>query len=68
MKTTVDIPDEVLKEAMRHSKASTKRDASVGALEEYNRRKRMAALTRHLGTFEHFMTLDELMRMRTNQD
>lgn len=67
MKTTVDIPDKVLKEAMKHSKATTKREAIVGALEEYNRRKRMAGLTRHLGTFKQFMTLEELFKMREDR-
>ncbi|HZZ41504.1 MAG TPA: type II toxin-antitoxin system VapB family antitoxin [Tepidisphaeraceae bacterium] len=64
MKTSIDIPDKVLKEAMRHTKSSTKRDAVVKAMEEFNRRERMAALVKHLGTFEDFMTLEELMKMR----
>jgi len=41
MKTTVDIPDSVLKEAMRFTKARTKRQAIVTALEDFNRRRRM---------------------------
>jgi Arc/MetJ family transcription regulator len=64
MKTTIDIPDDMLKEAIKHSKAATKREAVVTALEEYNRRKRMARLVQHLGTFKDFMTLEELMKMR----
>jgi len=64
MKTTVDIPNEMLVEAMKHSKAATKREAVVAALDEYNRRHRVAALRRHLGTFKDFMTPDELMKMR----
>ena len=34
MKTTVDIPDKMLRDAMRHTKAKTKREAIVKALEE----------------------------------
>jgi Arc/MetJ family transcription regulator len=34
MKTTVNIPDKVLRDAMRHTKAKTKREAIVKALEE----------------------------------
>ena len=64
MKTTIDIPDKVLREAIRHSKAATKREAVLTALEDYNRRQRMASLARHFGTFEKFMTLEELMKMR----
>ncbi|RPJ58748.1 MAG: DUF2191 domain-containing protein, partial [Acidobacteria bacterium] len=44
MKTTVDIPEEMLREAMRHSGAATKKEAVRLAIEEYNRRKRMARL------------------------
>jgi Arc/MetJ family transcription regulator len=64
MKTTIDIPEAMLKEAMRNSKAETKRDAVLAALDEYNRRRRQARLIRHLGTFKDFMTLEELQRMR----
>jgi Arc/MetJ family transcription regulator len=64
MKTTIDIPEAMLKEAMRNSKAETKRDAVLAALDEYNRRRRQAKLIRHLGTFKDFMTPEELQRMR----
>jgi Arc/MetJ family transcription regulator len=64
MKTTIDIPDAVLKEAMRHTKAVSKRDAVVKAMEEYNRRQRLARLAAKLGTSETFMTFEELMKRR----
>jgi Arc/MetJ family transcription regulator len=64
MKTTIDIPDKMLSEAMRNSRAQTKRDAVLAALDEYNRRRRMAKLVRHLGTFKNFMTQQELRQMR----
>ncbi|HVR76622.1 MAG TPA: type II toxin-antitoxin system VapB family antitoxin [Planctomycetota bacterium] len=64
MKTTVDIPEKVLAEAMRHSRASTKRDCVLAALNEYNHRRRMARLAEHLGTFDGFMTREELLRLR----
>ena len=51
MKTTVDIPEGELKEAMRFTKAKTKREAVVKALEEFNRRRRMAELVKYSGTF-----------------
>ena len=64
MKTTVDIPDKVLREAMRFSKAPTKRQAVLAALEEYNRRHRMAKLVKVLGKSDGFYTDEELQDLR----
>ena len=64
MKTTVDIPDKELKDAMRFTRARTKREAIVTALRDFNRRKRIAALRRHRGTSETFMTHEELIALR----
>jgi Arc/MetJ family transcription regulator len=68
MKTTVDIPEEMLREAMRHSGAATKKEAVRIAIEEYNRRKRMARLADFLGRFENFLTQEELERMRESDE
>jgi hypothetical protein len=51
MKTTVDIPENELRDAMRFTKARTKREAVVTILEEFNRRQRMAELVRYSGSF-----------------
>ena len=50
MKTTVDIPEVELKDAMRFTRARTKREAIVTAIADYNRRRRMAVdeACRHL--------------------
>ena len=64
MKTTIDIPDALLKEAMHNAKTDVKRDAVVAAIEDYNRRCRLKALADSLGTSDTFMSLDELMKMR----
>jgi Arc/MetJ family transcription regulator len=64
MKTTVDIPEDALQEAMRHTGAKTKRDAVVIALAEFNRRRRLQRLTEKFGTLDGFMTQEELQRMR----
>ena len=37
MKTTIDIPEKALADAMRYTGAKTKREAVVKALEEFNR-------------------------------
>ena len=51
MKTTVDIPENELKDAMRFTNAKTKREAIVTVLAEFNRRRRMAELVKYSGTF-----------------
>ena len=60
MKTTVDIPEDELKDAMRFTKAKTKREAVVKVLEDFNRRRRMAELVKYSGSFSD--------RFPTNQD
>lgn len=65
VKTTVDIPDEALQEAMRHAGAKTKREAVVIAIEEYNRRRRLARLAARLGTFEGFPSREEVLAQRS---
>lgn len=64
MKTTIDIPDKALAEAMRFSRAKTKREAVITAITDYNRHQRVARLARHLGTCKDLMTVDELDRLR----
>ena len=64
MKTTVDIPDDMLVELIEHTEARTKREAILTAIEEYNRKKKVAALVDVVGTFDQFMTADELNRSR----
>jgi hypothetical protein len=51
MKTTIDIPDEALRDAIRFAGAKTKRDAVLACIEEFNRQHRMAELVKLLGTF-----------------
>jgi Arc/MetJ family transcription regulator len=64
MKTTADIPEDELQEAVRHAGAKTKREAIVTALRDYNHRRRLARLAEAFGTLERFMTQDDLRRMR----
>ncbi len=64
MKTTIDIPEKELKDAMRFTGATTKREAVVTALRDFNRRKRIAALTRHFGASDTFMTHADLLKFR----
>lgn len=64
MKTTIDIPENTLKDAMRYAGANTKREAVVTAMEDYVRRKRMVELTRHAGSCDSLMGIEELKRLR----
>jgi len=64
MKTTVDIPTDELEDAMRFTRARTKREAIVTAIVDFNRRRRMAELTRHAGSCPGLTTADELRRLR----
>ncbi len=65
MKTTIDIPEEELQEAIKHTGASTKREAVVTAVSDFNRRRRLARLVERFGSFEGFLTHDELKRLRS---
>jgi len=64
MKTTFDIPDKTLEEAIRFAGARTKRAAVLTALEEFNRRHRMAHLAKSFGTCRQMMTMQELHKQR----
>jgi hypothetical protein len=50
MKTTIDIPENELEDAMRFLGAKSKREAVVTALREFNRRHRMAGLVKFSDT------------------
>ena len=65
MKTTIDIPDKSLQEAIRHTGAKTKRAAVVTAVEEFNRRHRLEEMAERLhGSCPDFMSQEDLKRMR----
>ncbi len=64
MKTTIDIPQKTLQEAVKYTHAKTKKEAVVKALEEFNRRQRLAKLANKLGTFDRFISREELRKMR----
>jgi len=64
MKTTVDIPDNELQDAMRFTRARTKREAIVTAIVDFNRRRRMGELARRAGSCPGLTTADKLQRLR----
>ena len=68
MKTSLDLPDALLGELMKHTKTKTKRSAIITAITEYNQRRRMQELSKHLNTLGNLMTLDELSKMRKKRN
>lgn len=64
MKTTIDIPESELEDAIRFTNARTKREAVVSAIADFNRRMRMAKLADYAGTCENLMTPEDLQTQR----
>ena len=64
MKTTIDIPERVLEDAIRFTNAKTKREAIVTAVEDFNRRMRLARLARFAGTCPDLISPEELQAAR----
>jgi Arc/MetJ family transcription regulator len=64
MKTTIDIPDKELRDAMKYTGARSKREAVVTAITDFNRRQRLQRLAQQFGTFDEFLTHEELRHMR----
>jgi hypothetical protein len=68
MKTTIDIPEKSLQEAIQHTGAKTKRDAIVTAVDEFNRLHRLKDLAERLhGSCPNFMTQENLQQMRADR-
>ena len=67
MKTTLDIPHELLEEAMRVSGAKTKRATVLTALGDLARRGRMRDLADRLGDSPTFMTPTQLDSLRVRE-
>jgi len=65
MKTTIDIPELAMEEAMKFTGAKTKREAVVTAVERFNHLKRLEKLNARVrGQFRDFMTQADLKAMR----
>jgi Arc/MetJ family transcription regulator len=65
VKTTIDIPEKVLAETLRHTGARTKKKAILIALEQFNLRCRREQLAERLhGSMPNFMTQEDLKTMR----
>ncbi len=67
MKTTIDIPENILKEVLFYSQAKTQRGAVLTAMEEYVRLRKMQKIAEKLGTFEQVLTQSELKKLREDK-
>ena len=67
MSTTIEVPEDVLERAMRTTSLRSPRELVVKALEEYAQRHSQKHLIQFLGTFEDFMTPEELEEMRRSE-
>ena len=65
MKTTLDIPEDVLEDAIKYTGAKTKREAIVTAVTDFNRRRKLSLLANRLGTFDGFLSPNELQDLRS---
>ncbi|MBZ5495777.1 MAG: type II toxin-antitoxin system VapB family antitoxin [Acidobacteriia bacterium] len=66
MKTTIDIPENELRDAIKYARAKTKRDAVVTAVVDYNRRQRMADLIKYSGSSDTLMSNPEIEALDEN--
>ena len=67
MKTTVDIPDKELADAMRFTNARTKKEAINAAIAEFNLRKRMAGLVKFSGKFDQLKSNEDIEAMEKDE-
>ena len=62
MRTTVDLPESLLDEVQRTTKASTRNDALVIALEDYLRRQRRSRVIAAAGSMDIDLDVRKLRR------
>ena len=66
MRTTLDIDDELLEQAMKAAGTTTKKKTVESALQELIRAKRREALSKRIGDYKRFgLSLKDLQRMRS---
>lgn len=64
MRTTLDLPEDLLAEAMRATRIKTKTKVITTALEEMIRKRKIAELRRYKGTVDLAIDLDTLRKRR----
>ena len=66
-RTTVNIDEELMEEALTVSEVSTKKGVIEEALREFVRARRIESLRRRLGNFDLGLTYEELRQMREDE-
>ena len=64
MKTTINIPDDIMNEVMKYAQTNIKTEAIIIAVNEYIQKRKMAKLAAKLGTMENLISHKELMSIR----
>lgn len=67
MRTTIDIREDLMEEAMRLTKAKTKKEVINFSLEELIRRRRIQSLIEWIGSGEFGLTREEYDRMEEKE-
>ena len=67
MRSTIDIDDTLIKEAMKLTKAKTKRELINMSLQEIINKARRQRLVNRLGRFNLNLSLEELEKMRDDE-
>ena len=67
MKTTLDLPEDILKEAMHFAGKQTQQEIVVKALTQFNRKHKLDTLLARLGRSNTFMTSKELLELRAQE-
>lgn len=67
MRSTIDIDDRLLEEAMKLTKARTKKELVGKALAELIRKERIERLRKKLGRMELEISLKDLEKMRSER-
>ena len=68
VRTTLDIPEDLMSDVRRLSEAKTKREAVVAAMEEYVRQREQQEFLDLLGTFRYHLTQEDLRKLRGDDE
>ena len=64
MKTSIDIPEDILVDIKKYSKSVCKKEAIITALTEYIQKRKMAEVCSLKGSMNTIITHKELTRLR----
>jgi len=68
MRTTLDLPRDLVAKVRRLSNAKTKREAVMTAMEEYVRQREQQEFLDLLGTFRYNLSQEDLRKLRGDDE